>query len=67
MEEMVAVEREIRNSLRAIPSEGVGHPPKAYRSLVSLGELDNVVKQAIDAGSEEIEQIYNAAEERLRS
>ena len=33
---------------------------------VSLDEFDNVMQQAIDAGAEEIEQIYNAAEARLR-
>ena len=34
---------------------------------VSLDEFDNVMQQAIDAGAEEIEEIYNAAEARLRS
>ena len=34
---------------------------------VSLDEFDNVMQQAIAAGAEKIEQIYNTAEERLRS
>ena len=33
---------------------------------LSMDEFDNVMKQAIDAGALEIEEIYNAAEARLR-
>ena len=32
----------------------------------SMDEFDSVMQQAIEAGAEEIEEIYNAAEARLR-
>ena len=64
---MVAVEREIRNSLGATPSERSGSSAESVPYPVFLGEFHNVVKQAIGSGAEEIEQIYNAGEERLRS